>query len=101
MSKRKLSRHRSIQARRRIFQVVFKSAGIAALALAAGLGVLGVERYGAIASEMLPSFQLSDEAKSDVPAAQREHHFSMAVVGGHATLPGLSRYQRVELALSA
>ncbi len=111
-----MSKRRSVRVRKRISKSALKVIGIAVLAMVAGLSALGLERYGAIASEVLPAFNLSakdfsakdlsaeslsTEVERDASVMPHVHHFAMAVVGGRSTLPELAQYQLVEMELLA
>jgi len=107
--KKRSKKRRYEKARLRWTLAMLKVVGIVAVSSALGLSVLGSERYSAIfsgmgsaiASEVLPGFNLSAAAESEASSVQRVHQLSMSVVGGRSTIPALAQYQRVEMELLA
>lgn len=96
-----MKKRRYRKVRKRFAYAALKAIGIIAVSLATGLSVLGVERYSAIAAEMLPKLTLNTAADSEPTPVQRVHLFSMMVVGGRSTIPALAPYQLVEMELLA
>ncbi|MGD1865153.1 MAG: hypothetical protein ACFB0D_11415 [Phormidesmis sp.] len=96
-----MKKRQSKRARKRVLYSVLKATGIVVVSGVVGLSVLGLERYSAIASEVLPRFNLSAAAEVEASPVQRVHHFAMTIVGGRSTIPGLAQYQLVEMELLA
>ncbi|MGD1897877.1 MAG: hypothetical protein ACFB16_13095 [Phormidesmis sp.] len=92
-------------------QSLAKAATLVGLAGIVGFSVVGPEKSGAIAAEVLPKFSLkaaleeasiAQNTSIQQPATQqRVHHFSMTIIGGRSTIPAMSGYQRVEAEIVA
>lgn len=97
----KKSKHLCLPHRQKAALIALKLSAVAAAAISVGIVVMGAERYSAIATDALPKLSSGTKVDTDLPTKilEQGQHVSMSIVGGHATLPALSQYQRVEVEL--
>ena len=78
-----------------------KAAGLLLGTAVLALGVTGIDRYSAFASEVLPNFPIPKSVFAKSDENDQRYHFSMEVVGNRASRSAVAAYKVFEMDLTS